>query len=1088
MKRILLAITALTLLAGAPVASAAEALWLRSSSISPDGTKIAFSYRGDIFIVSSEGGRAVQLTSNAAYESDPIWTADGSSVVFSSTREKSKDLFMVPAQGGEPTRLTAFQGAETPLAVLADGTVLFSANIQADALYGGFPGSSQVYSVSPRGGRPRLVTSMPMSAMSVNGAGQVLYEDYKGYEDPFRKHHTSSVTKDVWLYTPPSASGRKAVRDGEGTLSISAEGTFKKLSTFEGEDRNPVFAPDGDTYYYISERSGSFNVWKASASGAFEQSQVTSFDTHPVRCLSISSEGTLCFSWNGELYTVRDSQEPRKLTVDVVADSQVRDVEKRTVSSATGFAPSPNGNEVAVVAHGDVYVTSIDYSTTRRITDTPQQERDVCFSKDGKTVYYSSERDGHWGIYATSLTEKDAKYFTYSTRMEEKLISGKGETCFGPDVSPDGEWIAYFRDRSEIVVKNLKSGKEKSFLKGVNYSYQDGDLEFVWGPDSRHILSTYEANGGWNNTDVALIDVESGEVTDLTQSGYGDGNMKWALGGKAMTWETDKYGFRSHGSWGAESDIAIMFFDGKVWQEFRRDKESEQIEKLLKEDTKEAKKEEKEEKKDSAKAENGTLKLTLDLEHRFDRIARLTKFSGRIGDYYLTDDGEKLYYVVRSEQSYDLCVMDLKEGDIRVVSRETNGALVPSADGKYLFVVGFKGIERIDLNSDRSKRISFVGEYDYRPAAEREYIFNHIWKQVQEKFYDPGLHGIDWEGYKAAYERFLPHITNNYDFKDLLSEMLGELNGSHTGARYYAPSGVSAGRLGLIYDDSHEGDGLKIAEVLPEGVVAIADPEVAAGDIITAIDGRKVEAGHPWYEYLEGRIGKKTLITVRKGGRKEVDFYVTPASSDNALLYKRWVRKNEETVARLSSGRIAYVHVEGMDSESFREVYSKLLGKYRSCDAVIVDTRHNGGGWLHDDLATLLGGKAYINFEPRGQYIGSEPFNKWTKPSCVLIGEDNYSDASGFPYVYRTLGLGKLIGAPVPGTMTAVWWEQQIDQTLIFGIPQVGSVGLKEGRYLENLQIEPDILVYNDPASELSGVDRQLEAAVQEMLKEVGAE
>ncbi|MCD8313733.1 MAG: S41 family peptidase, partial [Bacteroidales bacterium] len=853
-------------------------------------------------------------------------------------------------------------------------------------------------------------------------------------------------------------------------------------------NRNPVFGPDGDTYYYISERSGSFNIWKASASKDFADKQITSFETHPVRYISIAADGTLAFSYDGELYTVSEGSEPQKLSIEVVSDKIDRDLVKSTVSNATDFAPSPNGKEVAVVARGDVYVTSIEYSTTRRITDTPEQERDVCFSKDGKTVYYSSERDGHWGIYGTSLTEKDAKYFTYSTKMEEKLISGDGETCFGPDVSPDGECIAYFRDRSEIVVKNLKSGKEKSFLKGVNYSYQDGDLGFVWSPDSKYILANYEANGGWNNVDVALIDVESGEVTDLTQSGYNDGNMKWALGGKAMTWETDKYGYRSHGSWGAESDVAIMFFDGKAWTEFNRDKEDEEIDKLLKEDTKEGRKEEKQAEKDSLKAEKKVEKLELDLEHRFDRIKTLTKFSGHLGDYYLTDDGEKLYYTVLTEKSMDLCVLDIKEGDIRTISRETSGALIPSSDGKYLFVVSGKGIERIDLNSERSKRISFAGEYDYQPAKEREYIFNHIWKQVAEKFYDPEIHGIDWAGYKSAYEKFLPYITNNYDFKDLLAEMLGELNGSHTGARYYAPIGVSTGWLGIIYDDSYEGDGLKIKEVLPEGVIAIADPEIAAGDIITAVNGVQCEAGHPWYEYLDGRAGKKTLITVAKGGKKETEFYVEPSRSDNNLLYKRWVRRNEETVEKLSEGRVAYVHVEGMDSPSFREVYSKLLGKYRNCDAVIVDTRHNGGGWLHDDLATLLSGKTYINFEPRGQYIGSEPFNKWTKLSCVLIGEDNYSDASGFPYVYKTLGLGKLIGAPVPGTMTAVWWERQIDPSLLFGIPQVGSVGLKEGRYLENLQIEPDILVYNDPASMLKGEDRQLEAAVAEMLKEIEAQ
>jgi C-terminal processing protease CtpA/Prc len=201
-------------------------------------------------------------------------------------------------------------------------------------------------------------------------------------------------------------------------------------------------------------------------------------------------------------------------------------------------------------------------------------------------------------------------------------------------------------------------------------------------------------------------------------------------------------------------------------------------------------------------------------------------------------------------------------------------------------------------------------------------------------------------------------------------------------------------------------------------------------------------------------------------------------------LYKRWVDRCRQTVDSLSGGKVGYVHVKAMDSQSFREVYSELLGRCRQKEAVIVDTRHNGGGWLHDDLATLLSGKEYQRFMPRGQYIGSDPFNKWLKPSCVLVCEDNYSNAHGFPWVYKELKIGKLIGAPVPGTMTAVWWETQIDPTLVFGIPQVGCMDMR-GQYAENHQLQPDIEVYNTPEKQLQGVDEQLQRAVEEMLKEI---
>ena len=232
------------------------------------------------------------------------------------------------------------------------------------------------------------------------------------------------------------------------------------------------------------------------------------------------------------------------------------------------------------------------------------------------------------------------------------------------------------------------------------------------------------------------------------------------------------------------------------------------------------------------------------------------------------------------------------------------------------------------------------------------------------------------------------------------------------------------------------------------------------------------------------KSGKKTSITIKKGGKKDVEVFVKPAFTDNGLMYKRWVKQREAKVAELSGGKVGYVHVEGMNSPSFREVYSKALGKYRTAGALVVDTRHNGGGWLHDDLVTFLSGKAYVEYKPRGQYIGTDPYSKWTKPSCVLVCEDNYSDACGFPYAYQALGIGKLIGTPVAGTMTAVWWENQINSSIIFGIPQVGSWCIKDGYYNENHQVNPDILVYNDPVSMLKGEDKQLEAAVAEMLKE----
>jgi len=1063
-------------------AEGTPARWIRTSSVSPDGKTVAFSYQGDIWTVPVKGGEAKRITSNPAYDSTPQWSADGKTIVFTSYRELSKDIYSVPAEGGSPKRLTKFSGAETLLTVTPDGKVLFAATAMTDAKYSEFPGDPQVYSVPLAGGKATLVTPVTFSAATANAAGTILYEDYKGYEDALRKHHTSSVTRDIWM-----------LKDGK----------YTKLTSYEGTDISPVFAADGDTFYYLSEKPADWdalkaagkvkpgvtedpyakgdgadlNIWKSSVSNPSQAVKLTNFVGNPVRYPSVASDGTLVFSYNGDLYTMREGSEPQKIEITITKDDDARALQKQTIneSNISSAAISPNGKEAAIVARGDVYVTSIEYKTTRRITNTPQQERGVDFSEDGRTIYYASERDGEWAIWKSELKNKDDKYFTYAYDFEETRVTDKGQTCQMPDVSPDGKKLAFFRNRNELVVKDIKSGKETVAYKDFYYSYSDGDFGFEWSPDSHYILVYDQSNGGWNNLDISLIDLDENKVTNLTETGYSVGGFRWALGGKAITFSCDKYGNRSHGSWGADDDIYAMFFDAKAYEEFMRDKEGDAIAKLLADDKK------KDEKKDTAKAEK-VKKLDLDLANREFRTVRLTSRSGAMGDHLLSEDGTKLYFIQALEKGRDLCVLDLKSHSIKVLQKGVYGSFTVSPDGKDIYL----GVSKIDLNSGTMKPISVSGDFDYQPAAEREYMFEHVWKQVSEKFYDAGIHGIDWKGYHDNYAQFLPYITNNFDFVDLLSEMLGELNGSHTGARYYYPASLNTGYVGLLFDETDDKEGALISDVLPGGAVAVADPEIKAGDRILAVDGKKIAADENWYEAFAQKSGKRVQLTVKKG-HKEVNLFVMASSSDSDLLYRRWVKHNEDLVAELSGGKIGYVHVKGMNSESFRTVFSKLLGKYRGCDAVVVDTRHNGGGWLHEDLAVLLSGKKYMDYSPRGRHIGDEPFMRWNKPSCLLVGEDNYSDASGFPYIYQALGLGKLIGAPVPGTMTAVWWEYLVDQTIVFGIPEVTNIAVAKNRPLENMQIEPDILVYNTPEKLIQGEDEQLKVAVNEMLKEINA-
>ena len=488
-------------------------LWMRFCAISPDGQTIAFSYMGDIFTVSSQGGTAHQLTSNAGYDAYPVWSPDGTSIAFASAREGSLDVYVVNRDGGTPKRLTTDSGSETPLCYLDNGTVLFEATDMPTAqsiLFAGrtFP---QVYQVSTSGGRARLFSALPMQDLSINSRGDILYHDIKGYEDPYRKHHTSSITRDVWLK-----------RDGQ----------FTKLTDFNGEDRTPRWAPDGKSYYYLSEQDGTFNVYKSTVGG--KAVQLTHHKGNPVRFLSVANNGTLCYGYNGEIFTLREGSEPQRVDITVNADRNDKELIRQIRSNgATAISVSPSGKEVAFVMHGDVYVTSVDYKTTKQVTNTPEQERTIDFSPDGRSIVYDSERGGMWSIYQTSIKNKDEKLFTYATDLVEEQLTNTGHTSIQPAYSPDGKSVAFLEDRATLRAVDVKSKAVRTLMDGKYiYSYSDGDVWFEWSPDSRWLLSSYIGEGGWNSQDVALVNAGgNGEVVlhrrrRLEQPGRGAGQRQ----------------------------------------------------------------------------------------------------------------------------------------------------------------------------------------------------------------------------------------------------------------------------------------------------------------------------------------------------------------------------------------------------------------------------------------------------------------------------------------------------------------------------------------------------------------------------------
>ena len=1076
MKKLLLLLVGVSAVLGS---IAQNPSWMRYPAISPDGSQIVFSYQGNLYVVPAAGGEARALTTHPAYDFEPVWSRDGSKIAFASDRYGNFDVFVIEATGGQPTRLTFASSSDHPSDFTPDGSaVLFSASRQDAAANRQFPsgGLRELYRVPVTGGRPVQLMTTPAENARYNADGSaIVFHDRKGYEDFWRKHHTSAVTRDIWTYT-------------------FADGNYEKLSTYEGEDLYPVWAPGSTDIYFTSEMYGnSFNVVKRSADGTF--TQVSSFDKHPVRMLSISNDGLLCYSYHGELYTQREGEEPQKLSVTLHDDAKENDYEILRATAGGDFAVSPNGKEIAFIYRGEVFVTSVEGSWTKRITNTPEQERSVDFHPNGRKILYAGERNGSWNVYEAEIAREDEPYFYSATLINEKALLENPEEEFQAQYSPDGKEVAYLEERVILKVLNIESGETRTVLPAkYNYSYADGDQYYAWSPDGKWFAVNYLPGKQWISDMGIVSALGEEEPMDLTRSGFNDWSGTFECNGEVMIWGSNRHGNSNMQGRGGTWDIYAMFLTQKAWDKYRLNEEEYALWKEMKEKETKGDDEEDDDKKSKKKKkddddEDEVEALSFDLDGVYERKARLTPMSGNLGGGFLSEDGDKLYFFAYENRKWGFYEWDLYKGEMETITSldRSFGSWELSDDRKHVFVSTGGGFSKIAVSGGKTESVKISAEMELDPQGEREYLFEHVWRQTLKKFYVEDMQGVDWAFYKEAYEPKVKEMTNNQDFAELMSELLGELNASHTGSGAFGESydDDQSAAFGMLFDWTQDADGLTVTEVLTKGPGDYADSPFEVGSVIKAIDGREIKAGENPWGWFNRKAGETVLLTVvNDGEEKDVRIKAISRGMENELLYERWVKQNREEVEELSGGKVGYVHVRSMGDASMRVVFEEALGRYYECDALIVDTRFNGGGWLHDQLATFLSGEAYVNLVPRGQDLGHEPSTKWKGKSCVLMSESNYSDAHFFPWAYKELEIGPLIGTPVAGTATAVWWETLMNNSMYFGIPMVGTID-KDGNYLENQELQPDYEVVLTPADAAAGNDPQLQKAVEVMLESI---
>ncbi|MGD1945364.1 MAG: S41 family peptidase [Croceivirga sp.] len=1054
--------------------------WARYPAISPDGSTIAFTYKGNLFRVASSGGTATQLTYHKAHDYRAVWSNDGQHIAFASDRYGNFDIFTMDALGGEATRLTFHSNDEVPYSFSNEDTyIMFGGVRQDDVKHRQFPISVQpeLYKVPIKGGRVSQVLTVPAEDVKLGPDGSFfLYHDKKGYENEFRKHHVSSITRDIWKYD-------------------LATDKHTKLTQFKGEDRTPMVSDDGKTIYYLSEESGSFNVHKFHRDNPSDNQQLTELKTHPVRSLSYGN-GTMAFSYDGEIYTLQDGASPVKVNILVrTQDGANADQYISINSGIREMAVSPNGKEIAFIARGEVFVTAIEGGLTKRLTNTPEQERFVQFTSDGKAVAYASERDGRWQIFKTTKVRSEELYFFAATLLKEELVLSKSVDCYLPEFSPDGNYMAFIEDRRNLKVINLKTKEEKTLLNPNElYHFQDGDKYFKWSPDSKWLAISWGKT--LSNGEILLVSADGSRKENITESGYFDYFPKWVDGGKQLLWFSNRDGLKSYATSGrTQADVYAMFLTQEGWDKFNMSKEDFDLMKLLEEssedkmeDTKADKKKKKSKKEDNT-AEKAKV-LTFDWEDVKERKARFTIHSSTLGDAVLSKDGEKLYYLARFEKNMNLWETELrtKKTKMLIPLGARRARLQWDAKQENLFLLADGSMSKIDLGGASTKPVKMKSEMQLDADAERQHMFEHVWLRTNAIFYHSNFHGIDWEMLKKEYEKYIPHLGNSYEFAEMVSELLGELNVSHAGGRFDGniTNGDATASLGIFMDYGHQGNGIKITEIIKGGPLDKASFSIAPGSIIEKINGETIAMDTDVAKYLNRIAGQFTLLHILDPNtQKRQQITVKPISirDEGHLLYKRWVKINEQEVTEKSNGELGYVHIPGMSDGPYRNIYEQMLGKFSDKKGVVVDTRFNRGGDLVADLAMFFTGEPFISYETEDRQVGGEPTSRWTKPTLAIFNESMYSDGHCFASGYTDLKIGKTVGMPVPGTCSFAGWERLPDGGR-WGVVPVSAKN-KAGEWMENNQTEPMILVKNAPDVIDKGTDQQLERSIEVLLEEV---
>jgi len=1103
-------------------------------SVSPDGTKVAFDWNGDIWLVATQGGKAVRLTGHTSKDREPKFSPDGKWIAFVSDREGgTNQVFIMEANGGPVRQLTHHTSGFILQGWTADGKFLLVTS-QRDHAWR----HAERFFLIPVSGTPSesLLFDDYGQQGSLSANGQLLY--CREGTQWWRKGYHGSQASQIWLREKDGS--QKRLLDPPPLVPGTKPSHFQERGALF-----PNWIGSSQAFVYVGAQDGSFNLWEQDIPTK-TNFKITDFKDDLVLYPSVSADGsTIVLRRLFDFYVIKRQgigkySEPTPIKIEIVQDQEPAKIDKKNLTTATAVDFSSDGLEMVFVSGGDLWVMDTELKEPVPIIQTPGEEREPIYSPDGESILLVGDRDGRTEIYQAKRANPK-EFWWRQNSFDIQPLTKDGAEKSNVSWSPDGSQVAYLKGRGNLIVAKMDPKMGLNSERSIVQSFSKVDYD--WSPDGKWLVFTKEDETF--NRDVFIVPLDGSRPPfNLSRHPRNDTNPVWSPDGKMIAFlgQKDK----------EEVEIKYVFLNA---EDNDRDARQRQVEKAL---------EKMKSRKNSGNTKtgqsgNGTVQgaslssgqnganknsqstskpeVKIDFERLEQRVKVIPNTDVRESQLFWSPDSKKLGFVAGGvftvEFPEDLKPKQinpgtgsnprwLKSGSVVWLSGGIPGSFSPGT-GVSTPSVGTPnaGASRAPrgATSPAANTASMPGDSAgtlYRfsalqtvnnPGKQAE-VFDQCWRIMRDNWYDERLNNRDWTSIRAKY---LPIAATSPDMDavaQVVNMMLGELNGSHlafsiTGGSPPARRGaqpaedpnstswkVATPHFGLRFDPGFEGPGLLVRDVIPGSPASLVQSRIFPGEVIIRIDGKTLTRGMDFAAVLNGPLARDITLLVRNKEGNERNVVLRPISFSTArtLLYDKWLMDNEVLVHKLGQGKLGYLHISAMDMPSFHKFEEKLAAAGLDRDGLIIDVRENGGGSTADLLLTSLTQPGHSITVPREGKPGYPHdrliFPRWDKPITVLCNQNSFSNAEIFSHAIKHLKRGKIVGVTTAGGVISTGGTSIMDVGFL-RLPFRGWYLPDNGQDLELNGAVPDYIVWPQPGDLPSGKDAQMEKAVEVLRKEV---